>query len=156
MLVILLVARAGEAVIGPATPIVEMVGHRALPLINSIIGLSLWLMLGFWLVPVYGAAGMAIAVSVAVVVTAWLAVFELKVSDRLTPFGTGFWRAAAVGVATVGLLWTAGEFMSPSGARVRALVLFALFWPILWLGLKLGLDAQDKAALGKFGRTLRL
>ncbi len=156
LLVILLVARAGEAVIGPATPIVEMVGHRALPLINSIIGLSLWLMLGLWLVPVYGATGMAIAVSVAVVVTAWLAVVELKVSDRLTPFGTGFWRAAAVGVATVGLLWTAGEFMSPFGARVRALVLFALFWPILWLGLKLGLDAQDKAALGKFGRTLRL
>lgn len=156
VLVVLLAARAGEAVIGPATPIVEMVGHRALPLLNSAIGLGLWLVLALWLVPEYGALGMALAVSVAVVVTAWLAVVELKVSDQLTPFGSGFWRAVLVGTATIGLLWLVGEGLEPFGARARALGLFALFWPLLWLGLKLGLDAANKIALGKFGRKLRL
>lgn len=156
VLVILLAARAGEAVIGPATPIVEMVGHRALPLLNSIIGLTLWLVLALWLVPAYGALGMALAVSAAVVATAWLAVVELKLSDHLTPFGAGFWQAVALGLASISLLWLAGEALAPYGARVRSLGLFVLFWPLLWLGLKLGLEVQDKAALGKFGRKLRL
>ena len=156
LLIILLVARAGEAVIGPATPIVEMVSHRALPLLNSVIGLSLWLAIGLYLVPDYGATGMALAVSVAVVITAWVAVIELRLSDRLSPFGSGFWRAALAGTAIVFLLWVGGEVLASAGASARALGLFALFWPLLWLGLKLGLEPHDKLALGKAGLALRL
>jgi O-antigen/teichoic acid export membrane protein len=156
VLVILLAARAGEAVIGPATPIVEMVGHRALPLLNSLIGLALWLLLALWLVPEYGALGMAIAVSVAVVATAWAAVAELHISDGLTPFGTGFWRAVAAGALIIGVLWLTGKALAPFGAPIRATGLFLLFWPSLWLGLRYGLDTPDKAALGKLGRRLRL
>jgi O-antigen/teichoic acid export membrane protein len=156
VLIILLAARAGEAVIGPATPIVEMVGHRALPLLNSIIGLALWLLLAIVLVPTYGAFGMAISVSVAVVATAWAAVVELQISDRLSPFGAGFFRALAAGSAIIIFLWVAGEALMPFGARVRALSLFALFWPCLWLGLRYGLDESDKAALGSFRNRLRI
>jgi O-antigen/teichoic acid export membrane protein len=156
VLVVLLAARAGEAVIGPATPIVEMVGHRALPLLNSMIGLVLWLVLALWLVPTHGAFGMAIAVSVAVVATAWVAVAELRISDGLTPFGVGFWRAVAAGIFIIGALWLAGEALGPLGAAVRAIGLLFLFWPLLWLGLRFGLDADDKTALGKLGKRLRL
>ena len=156
VLVVLLAARAGEAAIGPATPIVEMIGHRALPFVNSLIGLALWLVLALLLVPPYGAFGMALAVSAAVVVTAWVAVVELKISDRLSPFGSGFWRAVAIGAAIIGLLWLAGEALEPFGAPVRAIGLFALFWPLLWFALKFGLNASDKAALGKFGQGIRL
>jgi O-antigen/teichoic acid export membrane protein len=156
VLLVLLAARAGEAVIGPATPIVEMVGHRALPLINSVIGLIAWLVLALWLVPAYGALGMAIAVSVAVVITAWAAVVELKMSDGLSPFGRGFWRAAIAGTAIIALLWLGGEGLAGFGARTRAISLFIMFWPLLWLGLKWGLGNDDKAALGKFGRRLWL
>jgi O-antigen/teichoic acid export membrane protein len=156
VLVVLLAARAGEAVIGPATPIVEMVGHRALPLLNSLIGLALWLLLALWLVPDYGTLGMAIAVSVAVVATAWAAVAELRISDGLTPFGVGFWRAVVAGALIIGALWLTGETLAPLGAPVRATGLFLLFWPLLWLGLRYGLDAADKAALGKLGRRLYL
>ena len=99
---------------------------------------------------------MALAVSVAVVVTAWAAVVELGLSDRLTPFGHGFWRAVVVGTASVGLLWLTGEALTPLGVRIRAIGLFALFWPILWLGLKIGLERSDKLVLGKFGSKLRL
>lgn len=156
VLVVLLAARAGEAAIGPATPIVEMVGHRALPLLNSLIGMALWLGLALWLVPAYGALGMAIAVSVAVVATAWAAVVELRISDRLTPFGPGFWRALTAALAIIIMLWVAGEALLPLGAPIRAIGLLALFWPLLWLGLRFGLDTNDKTALGKLGRKLRL
>lgn len=156
LLIILLVARAGEAAIGPATPIVEMVGHRALPLLNSVAGMSLWLVLGLLLVPSYGAVGMVLAVSAAVVTTAWAAVIELKISDGISPFGKGFWRAVGMGAAIIGALWVAGEALAPFGAPVRAIGLFTLFWPLLWAGLKLGLGHDDKAALGQFGNRLKL
>ncbi|MFN0046956.1 MAG: lipopolysaccharide biosynthesis protein [Sphingorhabdus sp.] len=156
VLAVLLAARAGEAVIGPATPIVEMIGHRALPLLNSTIGLALWLVLAMWLVPLHGALGMAISVSVAVVVTAWAAVVELRISDQLNPFGKGFFRALLAGLSIIGLLWAVGEALTPFGARVRAISLFVLFWPSLWFGLRFGLDESDKSSLGKLGQKLRL
>jgi len=93
VLIILLAARAAEAALGPATPIIEMIGHRGLPLANSLAGLAIWLGLGIWLVPEMGATGMAIAVSAAVVLTALLAIVELYVADRVSPFGHGFLRA---------------------------------------------------------------
>ncbi len=51
VVIILLAARGIEAALGPATPIVEMVGHRGLPLFNSLIGMAIWLIVGAWLVP---------------------------------------------------------------------------------------------------------
>jgi O-antigen/teichoic acid export membrane protein len=156
VLVVLLLARAAEAAFGPATPIIEMIGHKGLPLFNSLVGLVLWLGLGLWLVPQYGAYGMALAVSVAVVATALLAVAELVVSDRLSPFTSGFWRAAIAAAVCIAALWGAGELLAPFGQRIRALSLLVLFWPMLWLTLRFGLEAADKAALGKFAVRLRL
>jgi O-antigen/teichoic acid export membrane protein len=156
VLVALLVARAAEAAFGPATPIIEMIGHNGLPLFNSLTGLALWLGLGLWLVPQYGAYGMALAVSVAVVATALLAVAELAVSDRLSPFTEGFWRAAIAAAFCVAALWAIGGALAPFGQRIRALSLLLLFWPLLWLALRYGLEAADKAALGKLAVKLRL
>lgn len=156
VLVALLVARAAEAAFGPATPIVEMIGHKGLPLFNSLFGLALWIGLGLWLVPDLGAYGMALAVSVAVVATALLAVVELAVSDRLSPFTTGFFKAAIASSLCIAGLWAAGLMLAPLGAPVRAIGLLLLFWPLLWLALKYGLEAEDKAALGKAAVKLRL
>lgn len=156
VLIILLAARAAEAALGPATPIIEMIGHRGLPLANSLAGLAIWLGLGIWLVPEMGATGMAIAVSAAVVLTALLAIVELYVADRVSPFGHGFLRALFAAAACIALLWGIGELLDPFGQRIRALTLFALFWPTLWLALKWGLLDEDKQGLGKLAVTLRL
>ena len=156
VLIILLAARAGEAALGPATPIIEMIGHRGLPLINSLAGLAIWLVLGIWLVPDMGATGMAIAVSAAVVLTALLAIIELYWADRVAPFGHGFLRAAVAAAGCIALLWGVGELLALFGQRVRALSLFALFWPCLWLTLRLGMLPEDKQGLGKVAAKLRL
>jgi O-antigen/teichoic acid export membrane protein len=47
-----------------------MIGHRILPLVNSLIGLAAWAGLAWWLTPLMGGSGMAIAVSVGVVIAA--------------------------------------------------------------------------------------
>ncbi len=58
MLFILVGARAIEAIVGPASAIVEMIGHRVLPLVNSFIAIALWIGIALWLVPIHGPLGM--------------------------------------------------------------------------------------------------
>jgi O-antigen/teichoic acid export membrane protein len=156
LLVILVLGRAGEAVVGPATPVVEMTGHRVLPLVNSLAGLVAWALIGWWLVPQQGATGMAIAVSVGTVLIAWAATLELRLSDGLVAFDRAALKLLAVAMAGVGLLFAAGAALTPLGAPARAIALLLLFWPVLWLVLRLGLPAEDRAALGSPARRLGL
>jgi O-antigen/teichoic acid export membrane protein len=156
LLVILVLGRAAEAVVGPATPVVEMTGHRILPLVNSAIGLGAWALLGAWLVPEQGATGMAWAVSAGTVLIAWVATLELRIADGLVAFDRPAMATLAVSLAASGLLWVAGLTLAPFGAPVRAVGLLLLFFPALWATLRLGLPLTDRQALGKTARKLRL
>lgn len=156
VLIVLLVGRAGETILGAATPIVEMTGHRLLPLANSIAGLAVAGLVGWLTVDDMGATGMALAVSAGVIVSSWAAVAELWISDRLGPFDRHFLRALACGIGGFGALWLIGWLFQGLGMVPRAAIQFACFFPLVWLGLKFGLDAEDKAALGKAGRKLAL
>lgn len=156
VLIVLLVGRAGETILGAATPIVEMTGHRLLPLANSLAGLAAAGLVGWLTVADWGAVGMALAVSAGVIVSSWAAVGELWVSDRLGPFDRHFIRALLCGLGGFAGLWLAGLALAAVPMVARAAIQFALFFPLVWLGLKLGLDPDDKAALGKAGRKLWL
>jgi len=153
LLAILTAARAAEAVVGPAGTIVEMTGHRALPLLNSLIALLLWLGLAWWLTPVHGALGMAIAVAAAVVAAAWAAAVELRISDGLSPLGRKLFQALAValaGVAAMALVaWAAG-------GPLRFALNLAIWAATSWLALRYGLTREDRLALGGLSHRLRL
>jgi O-antigen/teichoic acid export membrane protein len=153
LLWVLVAARGIEAVVGPATPIVEMTGHRVLPLLNSLIGLFVWALLSIWLVPSLGALGMAIAVAAATVATAYAAVLELKRSDNLWPFDGRLFRGLAVALAGVGLMAVADARTSgPAGFAA----VFALWAVASWCALRFGLVRGDREALGGLARRLRL
>jgi O-antigen/teichoic acid export membrane protein len=153
ILIILVAARAVEAVVGPATPIVEMIGRRSLPLFNSLIGLAIWALLAFWLVPLWGALGMAVAVGAATVAIAWAAMLQLRASDGISPFGGALYRALLIALVGVGLMALAENFLG--GPARFAAVLF--FWfGTTWLTLRFGLSRQDREALGGLGHRLRL
>lgn len=154
LLVILVLGRAGEAIVGPATPVVEMTGHRILPLVNSVIGLGVWALLGAWLVPSMGATGMAWAVSAGTVLIAWAATLELRITDGLVAFDREAIGALAATLAAAILLWAAGSLLSP--APIRAVGLLLLFWPAQWAVLRFGMPLSDRQALGKTARKLRL
>ena len=156
LLVILVLGRAGEAIVGPATPVVEMTGHRILPLFNSIIGLGAWGLLGAALVPTFGATGMAWAVTVGTVLIAWAATVELRIMDGLVAFDRPAIRALMVTLVAALLMWAAGSLLAPLGARPRAFVLLLLFWPAQWAVLRFGLPIADRQALGGMARRLRL
>ncbi|HEY0324521.1 MAG TPA: polysaccharide biosynthesis C-terminal domain-containing protein, partial [Allosphingosinicella sp.] len=153
MLALLSASRAAEAIVGPAGTIVEMIGHRALPLLNSAIAFLLWFGLALWLTPTMGGMGMAIAVSVAIMASTYAAVVELEISDGLSPFDYKLYQGIAialVGVAAMGLVWF------HLGGPVRFACNIALWFATSWLTLRYGLTREDRLALGGLSRKLHL
>ncbi|HEV2747818.1 MAG TPA: lipopolysaccharide biosynthesis protein [Allosphingosinicella sp.] len=153
LLYVLVAARAIEAVVGPATTLVEMTGHRAYPLVNSLLGALLWGLLAWLLVPRLGPLGMAVAAGLATVAIAFAAALELRIGDGLSPFDSklGIGLAVALpGVAAMGV----AEHLADGPARFASVLL--LWAATSWLALRFGLVRSDRRALGALARRLRL
>ena len=153
LLWILVSARAAEAVVGPATPIVEMTGHRVLPLVNSLIGVGVWAGLSLWLVPGQGALGMAIAVAAATMAGTFAATVELEMFDGLSPFDRKLWRGLLIALLGVALMALAARWLHGPGGFAMILGLWAL---ASWTALRFGLVRSDREALGGLSRRLKL
>ncbi len=157
LLIVLASARAFEAVVGPAGEIVEMTGHRALPLLNSLIGVGLWIALAATLVPqpgpLGGPMGMALAVSAATVASAWAATIELRLSDRLWPFDKRLLLGLGAALSGLALMALAESLF---GGPVRFAFVFTLWLVFSWTALRFGLAPEDREALGPVARRLRL
>jgi O-antigen/teichoic acid export membrane protein len=153
LLYILVAARALEAIVGPASTIVEMIGHRGLPLLNSAIAVGLWIGLALWLAPEYGALGMAAAVGAATVISTYAATLELQLSDRLSPFDRKLFLSLVLALTGVALMGAA-EWLLDGPARFATVL---GLWAITsWLTLRYGLAREDRVALGGLSRKLRL
>jgi O-antigen/teichoic acid export membrane protein len=153
MLAILAAARAAESIMGPAGTIVEMIGHRALPLLNSAIAFAAWAFLAWLLVPGGGALGMAIAVSIAIMLSTYAAAIELRISDGLSPFDYKFLQGLCVALAGVTAMWAVS---SVAGGPVRFAGNMTVWAATSWLALRFGLTREDRLALGGLSRRLRL
>lgn len=153
LLAILSAARAAEAIVGPAATMVEMIGHRALPLLNSLIAALVWLVLALWLTPFQGAFGMAIAVSAAILASSYAAAVELRVSDGLSPFDRKLFQGLAVAFAGVGAMALVEHL---AGGPLRFGLNMLLWAATSWLTLRYGLTREDRLALGGLSRRLRL
>ncbi|HEX5182589.1 MAG TPA: oligosaccharide flippase family protein [Allosphingosinicella sp.] len=153
LLTILAAARAVEAIVGPATPVVEMTGHRLLPLVNSLVAVLLWLGLAIALVPRLDAHGMAYAVGAATIAQAWAATLELRLSDRLSPFDRKLFLGLGTALAGCAAMALA-ERLTHGPARFASVLL--LWAAASWTALRLGLTRTDREALGGFARMLRL
>lgn len=153
LLYVLVAARAFEAVVGPATTVVEMIGHRALPTLNSLAGTTVWALLAFLLVPRIGAMGMVIAVAAATLVIALAATLELRLSDRLSPFDAKLLRNLVVSLAGLCLMALAASL---TGGPLRFALVLALWALTSWSALRFGLVRTDREALGSLAHRLRL
>ncbi|HEX6376895.1 MAG TPA: lipopolysaccharide biosynthesis protein [Allosphingosinicella sp.] len=153
LLYILVAARAAEAIVGPATPIVEMTGHRILPLVNSLVGVATWAALAWLLVPRYGAPGMALAVGVATVAIAYAATLELRLAEGLSPFDRKLFLGLFVALAGVALMGLAAYYTSGPLRFASVTGLWAL---ASWSAVRFGLVRGDREALGALSRRLKL
>ncbi len=153
LLYVLVAARAIEAIVGPASTIVEMIGHRGLPLLNSFLAIAIWIGLAWWLAPDAGAMGMAWAIAVATVVSTYAATLELQISDGVQPFDRKLFQGLGLALTGVALM-AAAEYFLPGPARFA--VILALWACTSWLALRFGLTRGDREALGGLSQKLRL
>lgn len=153
ILVVLSAARAAEAIVGPATSIVEMIGHRILPTVNSILAITLWVGLASVLTPTLGAFGMAVAVSIATVASTYAATVELRISDGVSPFGFRLLLGLTLALLGLAAMWVV---VSLFDGPVRFGALLLVWAGTTWLTLRYGLTRPDQEALGPLSRSLRI
>jgi O-antigen/teichoic acid export membrane protein len=152
----LVIGRGIESLSGPAHAIQEVIGHRALPLINSLAGLLLLGPLVFWMTPQWGGLGMAIAVTIATNFVAYANLIQLHFTHNLNPFHPPFGLSLLVGMAGVAAMFGShalGQAIPGGWAATTTIVLTPV---ILWCCLRFGLIAKDRQVLGKIGRRIRL
>lgn len=156
VLVVLVVGRGIETTIGPARPVIEMIGHRLLPTLNGLVTIALWAVLTWWLVPPYGAVGMAFAVAGASVSNALLPLWELKIMHGFRPFGWRFVLCVTIGLLGAAVMAVADIALAGTRFFVEIPIIFALMLGVIWLGLRFGLARSDRGALGSLGARIGL
>ena len=156
-LVILLFARAAEAVLGISAPVLQVVAAFRHQLTASIFGVAVaigagWLIVGH-LDPL---TGVTLATALGLVVMAAIPMAQLAITEKLHPFDAQFPVVALRGIAIT--------LVAGAAAMLADLLPDALSLPLLgliaaasiWAALRFALPLADRMSLGKTGRRLRL
>lgn len=155
--VILLFARALEAVLGIAMPVLQVVAAFRHQLTASLVAVGVALATGWAIVGHMGElTGVTLAMSIGLVFMAGIPMLQLATTERLHPFGAGFAPVALRSVAIAAAGGAAALLASrlPDAAAVP--LIGAIAAGAIWSSLRFALPLADRASLGKAGRTLRL
>ena len=87
---------------GPSGTLISMIGRPGIALITSIIAVGLYLGLGIWIVPVYGAVGMALVDSGVTIAVNVARLIIARILIGIHPYGWSF--AKPVGATAVGIV----------------------------------------------------
>lgn len=156
MLTLLTLGRAVEAIGGQAIAIQQVASSRREPLLSAVAGLLVAVAATLTLLPRYGGAGMAAAVSLGVVAMTTVPLIQLHRGLGLHPFAPPFLRALlAACTVSAALLASLPQLGGLPWPGLLALLVMALLAG-LWVTARIGLGASDKAFLGKTARRLRL
>ncbi|WP_340313794.1 lipopolysaccharide biosynthesis protein [Rhizorhabdus argentea] len=155
-LALLTFTRLIEAIAGQAGVIQSVISRYHHPLVGSFLGLAVALSVGALLLPQGGMNGMAVAVSAGIAVSVLTPMAQLWFNARLHPFAPPFGRAAAVAAGVGVAIFLLSEALSPFHHLVRIIFGIAMLLAGIWLSGRFGLSHDDKIALGRTGRKLRL
>lgn len=154
-LVILILGRMGTFVFGQAPAMIRTLGSTWWVLANGLVGLALMIVLMLLLVEEQGATGAAIAAASGLVLSAALAVLEVRVFYGMTPYTRELARPLLVALAAAGLLILAGRSMAGWPAALQLALLTCGLLLALALLLRHGLSSEDAAGFGRLARWLR-
>ena len=156
-LVILLFARAAEAVLGISAPVLQVVAAFRQQLTASIFGVAVAVGTGWLIVGHLDAlTGVTLATATGLIVMAAIPTLQLAVVEKLHPFDAQFPAVAIRGIAVTLVAGTAAVLadLLPDTLSLPLLVLIAV--ASIWLSLRFALPLADRLSLGKTGRRLRL
>ncbi|PKP96292.1 MAG: polysaccharide biosynthesis protein [Alphaproteobacteria bacterium HGW-Alphaproteobacteria-13] len=156
-LIILLFARAAEAMLGISTPILQTISAFHRQLTASLLGCAVAVGAGWLIVGHVGAlTGVTLATSIGLVVMAAIPMLQLAMNERLHPFDRQFHRVAPRGLAIAAAAGAAALLASrlPDPVALPLIALIAL--AAIWLSMRFALPLADRLSLGAVGRRLKL
>ena len=154
-LIILTFGRGFEAASGPSAAIVEMIGRYRIPLINALTGNLVSAILCIVLIPKFGVTGGAVAASVGLNVTAYMALGEVYYLHHLLPFDRKVLRPLAVTILGSGLFAAGVVEADALSPVIKISVAVAGLLLLYYVVLNLGLSAHDRAAIDPKGKLRR-
>lgn len=154
--VILIIVRTAEAVMGAATPIQQVLSRLHHQLLPSLVGLGLTILAVLALGPSIGLTGMAASVGLGVLVAAAMPVVQLINHDRLHPFAPPFARTLFIAAVLSAIGFACGQTAMAAPIAAQLPLGLVILLATLWLSARLALSEPDRMALGRTGRLLRL
>ena len=155
--VILIAARALEAVLGISVPVLQVIGKFRAQLTASIFGIIVAVGAGWLLIDhVDALTGVTLAMSIGLIVMSAIPTLQLAWGEKLHPFDERFPTVALRGIAITGVAGLVGLVIDrlPDAASIPLLILLAA--AAIWCSLRFALPHADRASLGKVARRLRL
>jgi O-antigen/teichoic acid export membrane protein len=150
-LILLIVARVIEAIVGAATPIQQVTSAHMDQQLGSLVGLGVAALTAWSLPPSLN--GMTLAVMLGLIIASALPMIQLLIGSDLHPYAPPFGSVLlrTLGIAGTGLLVTLAMevVLAPYlPAIVRVLLSFPILIATLWSALRFALPIDDRQALG--------
>ena len=156
-LVILLLARAAEAVLGISAPVLQVIAAFRAQLTASFFAVIIAVGLGWLLIGHIDAlTGVTLATATGLIVMAAIPMLQLAMSEKLHPFDSQFPMVALRGMAITFAAGAAALMASRLPDPIALPLIIAIAVAAIWLSLRFALPLADRASLGKTGRRLRL
>jgi O-antigen/teichoic acid export membrane protein len=155
--IILLFARAFEAVLGISQPVLQVVAAFRHQLTASLFGVIVALGAGWLIIGHLDAlTGVTLATAIGLVVMAAIPTIQLAMTEKLHPFDHQFPTVALRGLGITIVAGAAALLVSrlPDPVALPLIILIAV--ASIWLSMRFALPFADRASLGKTGRRLRL
>lgn len=156
-LIILLIARAIEAMMGISNPVLQVIAAYRHQLTASVLGILSAVAAGFvaisYMPPL---TAVTLAMAVGLIVSSAIPMVQLAWIEQLHPFDHRFlpvlWRALGLSAlcCAAALLFS----LLPDAFAIPLIIFCAL--SSIWASLRFALPVDDRASLGKLGRSLRL
>jgi len=131
-----------------------MAGYAKITMFNSLLFLSLSIVLDLALIPSFGLVGAAIANSTAVVTVNILRLVQIKRRLRLVPYDRSFWRplVACVPASLIAFFVPLPSMHAAPEVLVHGAILGLVYFVILWL---LGIEQVDREVIRSTFARLR-
>jgi len=155
-LIILALGDLMNSATGICGVIVTMTGNTWLNTINSVVSLTLNLVLSILLIPDFGVVGVAVATAISVVIVNLLRLMQVFWLFRLLPYDITFVKPVLAGIVAMAVTWVTGNILFNNSGLFAVIfnigLLLATFSGSILL---LGLSQEDKVILQRFGNRLR-
>jgi len=152
VLIVLATGRMIEGASGPSSAIVEMLGHKALPLLNGVLGIITLVLLQLSLVPHMGPVGAAIAAAAGLNVVSLLSLGQAIFLYRLNPFNRQLIKPIFFSLAGSLITLVALIFVAPYGNIFAGILSITGVLATILMVIRFGLSDSDRTALGPIGR----